>query len=139
EAVAAGLHIFEAETGDWNIGHVRRQLHGQPVVLVEWAQRRQGLVVPRGNPKQLTGVLDLAGKRFVARQPEAGSSVLLDHLLQRAGIDRRKVTFLERPARSEADVALAVAEGKADAGLAVESVARQYRLGFVPVQRERYD
>ena len=43
------------------------------------------------------------------------------------------------PARSEADVALAIAEGKADAGFAVETVARQFRLGFVPLFRERYD
>jgi hypothetical protein len=42
-------------------------------------------------------------------------------------------------ARSDADVALAVADGKADAGFAVETVARQFRLAFVPLFRERYD
>ncbi|HEY9567603.1 MAG TPA: substrate-binding domain-containing protein, partial [Thalassobaculum sp.] len=43
------------------------------------------------------------------------------------------------PARSESDVALAVAEGQADAGLAIEEVARRHRLGFVPMLDERYD
>jgi molybdate-binding protein len=43
------------------------------------------------------------------------------------------------PARSHSDVALAVAEGKADTGFAIEMVARQFRLGFVPLFRERYD
>jgi molybdate-binding protein len=36
-------------------------------------------------------------------------------------------------------VGLAVLEGRADAGLAVEAVARQLRLAFVPLQRERFD
>ncbi len=36
-------------------------------------------------------------------------------------------------------VALAVAEAKADAGFAVETVARQHRLDFLPLFRERYD
>jgi molybdate-binding protein len=34
---------------------------------------------------------------------------------------------------------LAVLEGRADAGLAVAAVARQYRLDFLPLHRERYD
>jgi molybdate-binding protein len=46
---------------------------------------------------------------------------------------------LSPPARSQADVALAVAEGKADAGLAIEAAAHQFRLDFVPLLRERYD
>lgn len=138
-AVAAGLHVFEAAKGDWNREHVARQLHGHPVVLVEWAQRMQGLVVAPGNPKGIAGVADLAGLRFVPRQANAGSRVLLDHLLLLARVDPAGVDMLDRPARNEADVALAVADGKADVGLAIESVARQYRLDFVPVQAERYD
>jgi molybdate-binding protein len=65
--------------------------------------------------------------------------VLLDHLLLQAGVDPGAVDMLDRPARNEADVAQAIADDKADVGLAIESVARQYRLDFVPVQVERYD
>jgi putative molybdopterin biosynthesis protein len=36
-------------------------------------------------------------------------------------------------------VAVAVAQGRADWGLTIESVARQYGLGFIPVQDEHYD
>ena len=74
-----------------------------------------------------------------SRQARSGSHLLLDHLLRREALDRSRVRPLAPPARSEADVALAIAEGKADAGLAVEVVARQFRLGFVPLFRERYD
>ena len=47
--------------------------------------------------------------------------------------------MLDAPARTEADVALHVLEGRADAGLAVETVARMHRLDFIPLFRERYD
>jgi len=137
--IGAGVHLFEPDLGDWNVGHVERMLPGQPVVLMEWARRRQGLVVPAGNPRGITGVAGLAGCRVVARQPGAGSRVLLDHLLAEAGLAPGAVTLLDPPARSESDVALAVGEGRADAGLAIESVARQHRLDFVPVADERYD
>ena len=42
-------------------------------------------------------------------------------------------------ARSEADAALAVADGKADAAFGLPCMARQFRLDFVPVTRERFD
>jgi putative molybdopterin biosynthesis protein len=34
---------------------------------------------------------------------------------------------------------VAVAQGRADWGVAIDTVARQYGLGFIPVQEERYD
>ncbi len=47
--------------------------------------------------------------------------------------------MVDPPARNEADVAVAVAEGKADAGLAIEPAARLYRLDFLPLVQERFD
>ncbi len=138
-AIAAGLHIFEPEAEDWNRGHLERALPGSPFVLVEWAWRVQGLVVPPGNPKGIGGLGDLAGRTLIPRQKQAGSQILLDHLLQRDGHDPSRLQWLAPAARNHAEVALAVAEGKADAGFAVETVARQFRLEFVPLFRERYD
>jgi len=138
-ALAAGMHVYEPERGDWNRGHVEQVMAGMPVVLVEWAWRVQGLVVAAGNPKGIHELRDIAGKRFVPRQSHSGSHLLLDYLMAEHGVDPAGLSRLESPARSEMDVALAVAEGKADAGLAVETVARQCRLGFVPLFRERFD
>ena len=139
QALAAGLHIYEPEAEDWNRGHIAQSLAGLPVVLVEWAWRSQGLVVQSGNPKGIGGLGDLAGLKLIPRQEKSGSHLLLHHLMTREGLDPDGLQLLSPPARSEADVAMAVAEGKADAGLAVETVARQHRLDFVPLFRERYD
>jgi len=138
-ALGAGLHVFEPESEDWNRVHVEQQLPGLPVVLLEWAWRTQGLVVAAGNPLAIADLGDLTGRRFAPRQSQSGSFMLLEHLLRKAGLGDGAIEMIAPPARSEADVALAVAEGRADAGLAVETVARQYRLGFVPLFRERYD
>jgi putative molybdopterin biosynthesis protein len=138
-ALAAGIHVFEPEAEDWNRGHLERALPGRPVVLLEWAWRVQGLVVPQGNPKGITGVGDLEGLALMPRQQEAGSQILLEHLLQEQGIDPAGLQWLTPPARNHSEVALAGSEGKADAGFAVETVARQFRQGFVPLFRERYD
>jgi molybdate-binding protein len=85
------------------------------------------------------GLRDLDGRTLIPRQERSGSHLLLDHLLRQEGLERIRLELVTPPARNEADVALAVADGKADAGFAVETVARQFRLAFVPLFRERYD
>lgn len=142
EAVLAGTHLADegVAVGDsWNVGHVRRQLAGQPVVVIEWARRMQGLIVAPDNPLQLDGINALKRRKVIGRQREAGAFVLLERLLADQGMKLSDISLIEAPARTEADVAAAVADGRADAGLAIEAVAKQYRAGFVPLVEERYD
>jgi len=138
EGVMAGLHVPEGE-GTWNREHVRRRLPGQPVVLIEWARRQQGLIVPAGNPASLKSAGDLAGRRVALRQARSGTFVLLERLLEAAGLEIATLDRSLPPALTQSDVALAVAEGRAEAGFGIAAVAMQYRLGFVPLAEERYD
>jgi putative molybdopterin biosynthesis protein len=114
---------------------------GLEVVLIEWAWRDQGLIVAAGNPRGIRDLSDLrpAQLRLVARQEGAGSRLLFFHLLQAHGIDAADLQFIMPPARNETEVALAIQDGKADVGFGIAAVARQCRLDFVPLQRERYD
>lgn len=139
QAQMAGLHLPEEGDGAFNVEHVKRALPGQPVVLIEWARRRQGLIVTPGNPLKLKRVADLKGRRVIGRQREAGAFVLLAKLLGEAGLEPDDLELAEAPALTEADVATAVAEKRADAGLGIATVAHQARLGFVPLVEERYD
>lgn len=139
QAQLAGLHLPEEHGVGWNVEHVKRALPGQPVVLVEWARRQQGLVVPAGNPLKLERIADLAGRRVIGRQRGAGAFVLLGKLLREVGLGPDDLDFADPPALTEADVATAVAEGRADAGLGIAAVAQLARLGFVPLVEERYD
>jgi excisionase family DNA binding protein len=138
-ALAAGLHVRDAESGEWNRDVLVRAMPGMPVVLMEWARRRQGIVLPQGNPANITHIGDLAGRRVIPRQANAGSQLLFEQLLAEAGIDAQSVLPAAAAVRSETDVAVAVADGKAEAGFAIEAAARQLRLDFLPLAEERYD
>ena len=139
QAQMAGLHLVENGLDGWNVEHIKRALPGQPVVLIEWARRQQGLIVAPKNPLKLKGVADLKGRRVISRQRDAGAFVLLEKLLDAAKLDIGALKLDPAPALTEADVAAAVAEGRADAGLGIAAVAHQYRVGFVPLIVERYD
>ena len=139
QAIAAGLHLSGAGPDDWNRTPVEAALPDAAVVLLEWAWRERGLIVASGNPKRIGGLAGLEGLRFMPRQAEAGSQVLFDRMIRSEGLDASALTLVSPPARNEADVAVAVGEDKADAGFGLATVARQFRLDFVPLLRERFD
>ncbi|HXH03303.1 MAG TPA: helix-turn-helix transcriptional regulator [Candidatus Competibacteraceae bacterium] len=141
QALACGLHVYEPEQERYNLGVIAAYLPAQPVVALEWAWREQGVLLAAGNPLGVTSLADLAARRVrvIGRQAESGSQLLLEHLLQRQGLSWSELDSGQPVARSESEVALAVLEGRAEAGLAIRAVARQFRLEFLPLQRERYD
>ena len=49
------------------------------------------------------------------------------------------MNWTDATARTETEAALAVLEGAADAAFGIETVAKRFKLGFVPVTVERYD
>ncbi len=139
QAVATGLHVFEASRNDWNRNHVAAKLAGQSVVMVEWAKRQQGLILAPDLKEKVAGIADLRVHRVVQRQATAGSGLLLQHLLQSAGLKKDAVKLLPELARTETDAAAAVAAGQAEAALGLESMALQFGLGFLPLKQERFD
>lgn len=138
EGVAAALHIHEPDSGGWNAEAVTARAGRLPAVLAEWAWRERGLLVAPGNPLGIASVTDLEGRRVVPRQAESASTPLFGHLLAGARIDTDAVQRLH-PARNETDAAAQILNGAADAAFGLEAVARQYRLDFVPLLRERFD
>jgi len=141
EAHFVGTHLLDPATGQYNLADVRRHLEGEKVVVVHLVVRDQGLIVPRGNPKQLGSLADLARDeiQFVNRQPGAGTRVLLDYELGQLGIEPAQIKGYEREEYTHMAVAVAVASGLADCGLGVKSAAVALGLDFVPVAREEYD
>lgn len=108
--------------------------------LVCLATRGQGIMVAQGNPKQIWNIGDLGkpGVRMVNRQENSGTRMLLELLLEQAGIDRREIAGFESIEFTHAAVAAYIASCKADVGIGVEAAARQFGLDFVPLLTERY-
>lgn len=138
QGIAAGLHLFDPASGEWNTAIVGARLGLSSCVLIEWAWRRRGLIVARENASRIGAIGDIKGRRIVPRQPEAGSQVLFEHVLGENGLARSDIEYTA-VARSETEAAVAVLEGKADVAFGLQALAVKYGLGFVPVVDERYD
>lgn len=139
DAMACGLHVLDADSGEYNAPLLERNLNHQPVVAIEWARRQQGLILAPGNPLGIQNLADAIDKRFAIRQKEAGSHVLLQYLLQQSALDPACLQVAGSPFRSENEVAQAVVNNEADVGLGIAAAAAQFKLDFLPLWQERYD
>lgn len=137
----AGFHVPpQAGKGSLAERTYRRLLKPGRHKLIGFARRTQGLAVARGNPLAIQGLQDLVRTeaRYCNRGLGTGTRLLLDDLLQRAGLSPGSILGYGRVEPSHAAVAQAVASGLADAGLCIEPVARARGLDFVPVASEDY-
>lgn len=133
---AAAVHLRDARSGRSNDTFARRVLGGEPAMLVHLWSREQGIVVPHGNPQSIRGVTDLAGTRLAWRLPGTGSRLLLNRLLHGAAITPHPDGEV---CDSHLGVAVAVATGAVDAGLAVRAVAEAVDADFVPIEWEDFE
>ncbi len=141
EAHIAGVHLLDPDTGNYNISYIKRYLPGESIVLVNLVYREQGLIVPRGNPKEITGIGDLTRDDilFINRQKGAGTRLLLDLKLKELGINHEKVRGYNREEYTHMAIAATVAGGGADVGMGILAAANSLDLDFVPISSERYD
>jgi putative molybdopterin biosynthesis protein len=135
----AGSHLLDPESGEYTLPYVDRVLAGRDLAVVRLTHRDQGLIVAPGNRLGIGGIEDLPRVRYVNRQRGAGTRVLLDHELARAGIAPDAIDGYAREEHTHLAVAAAVAAGRADCGLGVLAAARAFGLDFVPITREPYD
>lgn len=137
----AGFHVPAQPAADSHMARTYRPLlQTGRHKLIGFARRTQGLMTARDNPKRLQSLQDLtrAGVRMVNRPLGSGTRLLLDQLLQTAGLSSSTLNGYDHEEPSHAAVAHAIASGAADAGLGIESAARTFGLDFVPLMQEEY-
>jgi len=137
----AGTHVLDPASGAYNDAAVARYCAGENVALVRFVDRVQGLIVARGNPLRLSSIADVArtGARFVNRQRDSGTRILLDWLLSQAGLSPAAINGYERIEFTHTAVAALVESGAADCGLGILAAAEALHCDFVPVAEERYE
>lgn len=141
-ASVSAVHLWDGETGEYNIPYVRRLIPGQQTVIINLVYRTQGFYVAPGNPKAIKDWSDLTREdvTFVNRDKGSGVRVLLDENLRNLNIDSRSIKGYEHEEMSHIAVASAVARGIADLGLGSEKAALQVpKVDFIPLKKERYD
>ncbi len=137
----AGMHLYDADTGEHNIPFVRKALTGKSAVLITLGVWEEGLLVLPGNPMGVKTVSDLVefGATIVTHEVGSGSRMLLERKLQEERVPLHKVKGSDHIVHSHQDVALSVVSGIADAGISTASIAAAFGLGFIPLHRARYD
>ncbi len=137
EIHVAGIHLADEGSESWKL---KRRV-GLDCMVVTFAHWEEGFIVRPGNPKKIRAVADIAKPdvRIVNRETGSGARRLLDRELQAAGISSARIKGYRDEVLTHLEVAARVQAGLADAGVGVRSAATICGLGFVPLQRERYD
>jgi putative molybdopterin biosynthesis protein len=139
ECDIAPVHLMDPETGEYN-----RPFLSPDLELVPGYRRLQGVVFRSDDPlfsgyhaapDAVAAAIADPKYLMINRNPGSGTRILIDQLLLKGA---KPPGYWSQP-KSHNAVAVAVAQRRADWGIAIESVARQYGLGFLPLQEEHYD
>jgi putative molybdopterin biosynthesis protein len=141
EAHLAGAHLLDPHSGEFNISYVKQYLPDFAVNIIALVGRQQGLLVPKGNPKQIKSLSDLARSdvTFVNRQRGSGTRVLLDYHLDALNIAKEAIQGYNHEEFTHLAVGAAIASGRGDCGLGIAAVTHALDLEFIPLFEERYD
>jgi putative molybdopterin biosynthesis protein len=137
ECDIAAIHLMDPETGEYN-----RPFLTPALQLVSGYRRLQGIVYRKGDPRfegrsledAIGGAISAPDCLMVNRNAGSGTRILTDRLLG----GTKPAGYWSQP-KSHNAVGVAVAQNRADWGIAIETIARQYGLGFIPAQDEHYD
>jgi len=137
ECDIAPVHLLDAVSGRYNSHLIRPGISLHP----GW-QRMQGFVFRVGDARfsgktakdALHAALADSSCLMVNRNAGAGTRILIDQLLE----GRRPPGYANQP-KSHNAVAAAIAQGRADWGIAIANVAKLYGLAFLPIAPEHFD
>jgi len=137
----AGCHLFDPDTGQYNLPYISRYLPEIKITVINLVYRDIGLIVKPGNPLNIVFVNDLSrpGIKIINRQEGSGTRVLFDYECKKMGIEPKLIAGYEKEVNTHFEVAAAVAGEVADVGLGILSAAKMLNLTFVHLAKERYD
>jgi excisionase family DNA binding protein len=135
----ASSHLI-GDNNEYNFPFLKDDMHHPPAV-VNFCRREQGIVLQKGNPKNIRTITDLGkqGIHIVNRQLGTGTRKLFDKLLEEHDIQGENLQGYDTLLSRHMDVGLEILNGNADAGPAIRPVANILGLDFIPVCWERFD
>jgi len=149
EADIAGTHLLDERTLKYNTPFLEQFGLERMAVVVKGYTRKQGIITKPNNPKNIHAIKDFLREdvRIVNRNKGSGTRTFLDYNLKVLSEDLkvdmvslcRKIKGYNYEAKTHSAVAVAVAQGRADAGIGLEFYARKYGLNFIPLVDEEYD
>lgn len=141
ECHLAGIHLLDEKTNAYNQPFLTDDLE-----LIPGYQRMQCFVC-RSDDDRFANNDAQAALQVAISEPEcsmvnrnhgSGTRILTDQLLSKLDMSQRPTGY-SKQVKSHNAVAAAIQQGRADWGIAIDSVARRYGLRTIPVQEEQYD
>jgi len=146
EADVSGVHLVD-ENGEYNVSYMPTYGVENSTILVRGYDREQGLIMQRGNPKNIKGFEDLLRRdvTFINRNRGSGTRLLIDkylaQLARSLNTDSSKLAAqiqgYTHEAKSHSAVAAAIRNRRADVGFGIRSVTGE--LDFIKTDDEHYD
>ena len=136
----ASSHLIQKDGEEYNFGFAIDEL-GQMPGIINFCRREQGLLIEKGNPRNIRSVADLnqAGIKIINRPLGTGTRLLLDEELTKAGIEGNEIDGYAREVSRHLDLGLEVLSGRAQAGPCIRAVAELLDLDFVSLKWESFD
>ncbi len=147
EALRKGLchiatsHLMHEDEEEYNFGYLEEYFGHDIPAVVNFCFREQGIIVSKGNPKDIKDIASLVkeGAIIANRAKGTGTRLLLDHELNKAGINPSEIRGYEDEFSSHMEVGIEVLSKRADAAIGIKAVASMLGLDFIPLRWERYD
>lgn len=137
---AAAVSLWDSSSESCNLPYIKRLLPGMPVRVFQMGYYTQGLLVQRGNPRNLRSWSDLVHSGAVLANREKGSAarVLLDERLRLMEADPKTIAGYDRELSSALVQGSLIARKDADVGIGTEKVYHQVKgLDYLPLQTEQ--
>ena len=136
----AACHLLQDDNKEYNFQFADTELDRSPV-FINFSKRQQGLLVAKGNPKEIFSVTDLAREdvKIVNRPLNTGTRLLLDYEISRSEISSTGISGYQEEVSRHIDAGFAVLNNNADAAPAIRPVAELLGLDFLPLRWERFD
>lgn len=137
----AAIHLLDPISQQYNLPFIRQLFVHEPITVMRLASREQGLIVAKGNPKNIWGIKDLTRSdiTIVNRQKGAGTRFLLDSFLAAEGLQPGDVRGYDNEEWNHLGAASHISRGTADAAFGIKYAASQLGLDFIPLTKEQFD
>lgn len=137
----AAIHLLDPTSQEYNLPFIRQLFVHEPITVIRLASREQGMIVSKGNPKNIKGIEDFARNdlTIVNRQKGAGTRFLLDSLLAVKGLNPESIRGYEKEEWNHLGAASHISRGSADVAFGIKYAAIQLGLDFIPMTSEKFD
>lgn len=137
----APIHMLHPETGEYNISYIKKYFPNKNMYLIKGIERIQGIIVEKGNPLNIKTLNDIFDKniKFVNRQKGSGTRILLDYYIKKDNLNTDTLFGYDYEVNTHLDVAMAIKNKTATAGLGIMAAAKIADLDFIPISKEEYD